>query len=274
MADTGDGFGFRVALREDTLLVGAPLDDEGAVRSGAAYVYVRDSTSWRMEQRLKAPARVSESRYGTALAIDSQTAVVGAFWENHGGFSRAGAAYVYTRAAGGAWSDGLRLTAPTPRQLAQYGAVVDVQGTTLVVAAPHNPLETASNHNGEVHIYSLAAGGPQQVQTLTAANPLVGDEFGSHVALRDDALLVGAPGESIEHGSIYMFVRDGAAGFLQSTSSAPVGADAGDYFGYVVAIGDDFAVTGAPQEDSGAPGINASPADNSARESGAVYVLR
>jgi hypothetical protein len=271
---TGDGFGFRVALREDTLFVGAPLDDDGAVRSGAAYVYVRDASGWKLEQRLKAPTNVSESRYGSAIAIDAQAAVVGAFSENHGGFTRAGAAYVYTRGAGGAWSEGQRLTAPTPRQMAQYGGVVDLQDSTLVVAAPHNPLETSSNHNGEVHVYSMASGAPQHVQTVTAGNPLIGDEFGSHVALRDQELIVGAPGESIEHGSIYMFVRDGAAGFLQSTSTAPVGADGKDYFGYVVAIGDGFAVTGAPQEDSGSPGIGADPADNSARESGAIYVLR
>ena len=48
---------------------------------------------------------------------------------------------------------------------------------------------------------------------------------------------------------------------------------AGDYFGYSVAVSGNTVVIGAPYEDSNASGVNGSGANNSATDSGAVYVF-
>jgi len=48
---------------------------------------------------------------------------------------------------------------------------------------------------------------------------------------------------------------------------------AGDYFGYSVTVSGDTVVVGAPNEDSGATGANGNQTDDSATDSGAVYVF-
>ena len=42
----GDRFGEAVSISGDTLVVGAPWDDEGGSSSGAAYVFVRSNGNW------------------------------------------------------------------------------------------------------------------------------------------------------------------------------------------------------------------------------------
>jgi hypothetical protein len=51
-------------------------------------------------------------------------------------------------------------------------------------------------------------------------------------------------------------------------------ADSEDHFGDVVALADDYIAIGVREEDGGACGIDADATDNSAADSGAVYVLQ
>jgi hypothetical protein len=270
----GDWFGFRVALRGDDMLIGAPLDDNGGTRSGATYVYAFDGTKWQNKQRLKAATPVAESRYGSAVEMSDDIAVVGAFSEDHSGKTRAGAAYAYTRGPDG-WTLAQRLAPPTPRDYTQYGATIAIEGKTVVVTAPHNPLETAARHNGEAHVYEVNGSDYQLVQTIEAMAPRTGDQFASSVALRNGILLLGSCWEataSAPHGALYLYTR-GSQGFTRAKIIAPPTVDEEDYFGYVGVLTDNYAVVSAPAEDSGSRGVNADLSDNSKGESGAVYIF-
>jgi len=57
-------------------------------------------------------------------------------------------------------------------------------------------------------------------------------------------------------------------GYLKASNT-----EANDEFGYLVAISGDTVVVGAPQESSNATGVNGDQANNSAQNSGAVYVF-
>jgi hypothetical protein len=271
----GDSFGFRVALQENTLLVGAPLDDSGGTRSGATYVYGWDGESWQQKQRLKAEPPVAESRFGSVVRLDRDVAVVGAFAEEHSGARRAGAAYAYALGAKG-WSLVQRLVAPTPREYAQFGATIALEGNTVVVTAPHNPLEVSSTHSGEAHVFQHDGAMYQRVQALTAMSPKTGDQFGSGIALRGGLLIIGSPVEATEtapHGALYLF-EQGSQGFATSTIFAPTTLEQDDLFGYDAVFGEDFAASSAPSSDSRAQGVNADVSDNDVRDSGAVYVFQ
>jgi hypothetical protein len=126
---------------------------------------------------------------------------------------------------------------------------------------------------------------------LEAPNEEPGDGFGISVAMSADGsiLAVGAPGEASaatgidrDHadnsapsaGAVYVFARRGMKWRLQAYIKAP-NTGAGDRFGAAVALSGDGSTlaVGAPGEDSAATGVGGDPADDSAQDSGSVYVL-
>jgi hypothetical protein len=114
-----DYFGNSVSISGDTIVVGAYREDSnatgvngtqgnGATDSGAAYVFVRNGTSWTQQAYLKASNTGEGDRFGWSVSISGDTIVVGAFNEdsnatgvngtqtdNRAGNS--GAAYVFVR---------------------------------------------------------------------------------------------------------------------------------------------------------------------------------
>lgn len=127
-----------------------------------------------------------------------------------------------------------------------------------------------------------------------ASNTGMGDYFGCSMALSEDGntLAVGAYREdsdatgidgnpasdsASDAGAVYVFVRDGMGGWSQQAyikASNTGGGSPGDEFGQSVALsgdGDTLAV-GAVREASSATGIDGDQTDDSALDSGAVYV--
>ncbi|CAM8671775.1 FG-GAP repeat [Comamonadaceae bacterium] len=126
-----------------------------------------------------------------------------------------------------------------------------------------------------------------------ASNAAASDSFGTSVAISDDTMVVGAPGEDSNQttitngstastdnsassaGAAYVFVRSGSAWIQQAYLKAP-NAGVSDNFGSSIAISGDTVVVGAPLEESNQTTItNGSTAstDNSASSAGAAYVF-
>ena len=89
--EAGDHFGSSLALDEDKLLVGAPNAQayRDAPAAGAVHVFEREMRTWNVANRLHAPEGTQGAKYGTAVALDGDTALIGASGEG------AGAAYFY-----------------------------------------------------------------------------------------------------------------------------------------------------------------------------------
>ncbi len=77
LPDPDSGFGKAVALGEGIAFVGAPDADGGA---GVAYVYeqVGNTSSWPMATRLQRLIRQPDDGYGTATAVNGNSALVSA----------------------------------------------------------------------------------------------------------------------------------------------------------------------------------------------------
>lgn len=107
--------------------------------------------------------------------------------------------------------------------------------------------------------------------SLKAAEPQAGAGFGEAVALDDGMIVVGAPRDG--GGSVHTYTpQDGS--FLHARVSSPNG-EPGDLFGTSVGLSEELLVVGAPGEDSSQStiGYGVASADNSADNSGAVYVF-
>ena len=121
-----DAFGSSVSLDGDTLIVGAfgedgssagvngDETDNDAEQSGAAYVFVREGTTWTQQAYLKASNGETLDFFGISVAVDGDTAVVGALAEasaatgvngdqENNDAEAAGAVYVFVR-DGAAWT--------------------------------------------------------------------------------------------------------------------------------------------------------------------------
>jgi hypothetical protein len=249
-AQSGDAFGYDVAISGDTVLVGAPGEDsdstgvngnsanDAAQTAGAAYVFARSSGTWTQQAYLKAINTDASDTFGTSVAIDTDTAVVGAPGEDSGAtgvngngtgntVGDAGAAYVYTR-SGGNWAYQAYLKASnTGEDL--FGWPVEISGDTIVVGASYESSDATgvNSHDNDA---------------ATAS------------------------------GAAYAFVREpgvwNARGYLKATNTETV-----DFFASSVGVSNDVIVVGAPAEDSGSVGVDGDAADDSASDSGAVYVL-
>ena len=289
-----DAYGAAVAWSSsgDYLAVGAPRERQGAVASGAVYVYFHGSAAWRLLDRRDSPDLRSDTGFGTSVALsaDGTSLLVGAPQSGAG----IGAAHVY--ALGGQvfhWSASLA-GAPDQgdRQFGQSVAWAQRNGTPWVaVGAPCSLSLLAVPCAGAVHVWRAGAPGAWvQEAVWQAAEPRPGDLFGYAVALSANAsvLAVGTPndaggsrgigpgtGEQTADGSgaAYVFRRSGEEWLGPVAVKAP---NAGRYddFGRGVALsaeGDTLAV-GAPWEASAATGIGGDASDDSLLGRGAVYL--
>lgn len=92
----GDKLGSSVAISGDTAVVGAPYDDVVATDQGSVYVFVRSLFGWSQQARLNASDGAASDNFGSSLAINGNTAVIGSLG-SIGGNAKQGSAYVAER---------------------------------------------------------------------------------------------------------------------------------------------------------------------------------
>ncbi|MFN2589923.1 MAG: FG-GAP repeat protein [Actinomycetota bacterium] len=99
-----DHFGFRADLNGDTLAISSPYDDTPAgVNAGTAFVYLRSGTTWTLQQSFREPNPEPKNFFGRGIAVDLDTLVVGAPYDNNFTGTYAGTAYAYVR-SGTTWT--------------------------------------------------------------------------------------------------------------------------------------------------------------------------
>lgn len=237
-------FGIGVALSGDTALIGSAGATVAGLAQGAAYVYVRSGNTWTAQARLVADDGASGDLFGEAVALDGDTAVIGAPYDSVGGQSFQGSVYVYVRSGGG-WTQQVRLSPPDGRAADGFGFSVALRGDTLVAGAP----SAAPTTNGAAYVYTRTGGVWSLQQKLTATDPGTDRRLGVSVALDGDTAVAGAYQDSVagtfRQGSAYVFVRVGASWAQQAKLIADDGA-ASDYFGTAVAVDADSVIVGAP----------------------------
>lgn len=127
-----------VAIDHDTIVAGAPFDDDGCVpstigcNSGSAYVFVRSGGTWSEEQKLTASDEFEDAVFGNAVAVDGRRIAVGATWL----YENSGFVYLFERGPGGAWSEVEKLT-PADHTGGSwgFGAALDLDWSLLAVGA-------------------------------------------------------------------------------------------------------------------------------------------
>jgi FG-GAP repeat len=250
----GDFFGYSVALSGDTAVVGTRLDDTPAgTDAGSAYVFVRSGTTWTEQQKLTASDAAAEDIFGSSVAVDGDTAVVGADGNDTPAGTNAGSAYVFVR-SGTTWTQQRRLRASDGAAGDFFGISVALDGDTSVVGADGDDT-SAGAQAGSAYVFVRSGTTWTQQRRLRASRGADFDFFGNSVALSADTAVVGAAqGDTAggrDTGSAYVFVRSGTTWTQQQKLTASDRA-AFDRFGISVALSGEIAVVGAYFDDTGA----------------------
>lgn len=245
---TGNGWlGSSVGIDATTAVVGAPLQSAANVFSGAAYVFVRGATGWASQQRLVASDAGISDQFGTSVAVDGDTVVVGSYGNNGGG-PDSGAAYVFTR-SGTTWAQQAKLLAPDAAPGDGFGYAVAIEGDTIVVGAPND--DDAGSGSGSAYVFSRAGAVWSSQAKLVASDGETGDGYGSAVAVNAGTAVVGSPGDNgvgINSGSAYVVTA--AGGWTEQAKLTAAASAAEDQFGRSVDVSGDSALVGAPGADA------------------------
>jgi hypothetical protein len=235
-------FGSSVAIQGDTALIGADIDGD----RGAAYILVRSEGTWTQSAKLVPAGGSLVQQFGFSVALDGDTALVGAISDSHSGLTGPGSAYVFVR-TNEVWMQEAKLIASDAGEGDHLGWRVAVQNDTAVVGAPFNG--QAGTNAGAAYVFVRSAGTWAEQSKLAPADALAGDIFGVSVALHADQVLVGAS-QSGYHGpgAAYLFTRSGAV-WAQTAKLTEWDPDAADHFGCSVALDVDTAIVGASYDD-------------------------
>jgi len=196
----------------------------------------------------------TDDKFGFAVAISGDYAIVGASGEDNGS-NHTGIAYIFNVTTGSLLHT---LSQPSPSIGDSFGYSVAISGNYAIVGAPYY---SAPNYTGIAYIFNVTTG--VLVHTLYNPNPYaysLADQFGHSVAISGEHVIVGAPYEGDESpadrsGKAYIFnVTTGALVHTLDNPNA-YGTGTEDYFGQSVAIDGNYAIVGAYYEDDGGTGL-------------------
>lgn len=292
------------AMYEDSSFIGGE-DDNSIPDSGAAYIFTRIGDFWAADSFIKAFLHQDEGdQFGERLALsgDGNTLAVSAMREDgarnpiDNSVSDSGAVYVFSR-DGLDWQQQAYLKPPMDVDINdQFGSslALSEDGSVLAVGNDFNDSEGGFGQDdslpdsGAVFVFSRTGNTwGDTVAFIKASNAESMDYFGSSVSLSADGntLAVGAPGEDgnglgesdnsmVDSGAVYVFEHSN--GFWdQKDYLKAFSAGTGDAFGSSVSLSGDGVslAVGAPFEDSWDIGIGGDSSDDSAEDSGAVYLF-
>ncbi len=151
--------------------------------------------------KMKGPFLNHAEFFSISVAIDGDTAVIGAHSDDGGG-TNSGAAYVFVR-SGGVWSQQQKLIASDAEEFEHSGLSVALFGDTVVIGAPDD------DAGGAAYVFVRSAEGWSQQQKLIASDTETDDLLGYSVAVSGNTIVIGAPDDDNNNGdssgSAYIF---------------------------------------------------------------------
>jgi hypothetical protein len=268
--ETGDFFGFSVAVSGDTVLIGAAGAD---VNEGAVFQYARAGTNWSETAKLLGSDSGPGDNFGWDVALSGDTALIGA---PRNSAASPGSAYVFADSGSG-FVQQAELAPPDSQGGDLFGRSVALSGRTALVGAPGCCALDPNEGEFRGAVYTFVRQGDQWISRakLTAGDGKSillntnqqGDTFGESVALTGGTAVIGAPTKA-EHpasigapvdftGAAYEFTRSGddwSGSWSEKQKFTAIDGHRTDRFGFAVGIAGGTGLVGAPfhRDDRGA----------------------
>jgi hypothetical protein len=188
-----------------------------------------------LEQEVTAADATPGADFGISVALEGDTAIVGASYDNSG----QGAAYVFTD-VNGVWTETQKLTADDGAPNDWFGESVALDGDTALIGGS----QYLNFGNGVAYVFTRSNGTWSQAQKLTASDGVGRDQFGISVALHGSSALIGAYGADFYRGAAYVFNQTGGT-WTQAQKLTASDASMNADFGVSVALSETNALLGA-----------------------------
>ena len=278
--ETGDEFGYSVAISENHVIIGAPYEDEyvnglsPASNKGSAYIYTKGETVWMDGQKIVGNSVSNGDNFGWSVGISDDYAVIGTPRESQiasgggGILTDAGSAYIFRKLSSGTWTQMESINASDKGAGDEFGTSVAISGDYVIVGAmfeDHNATGGANLSNaGSAYIFERNGGTWTQMDKIVASDRAASDNFGVSVSISGAYAIVGAYNEDEDptggntlnnSGSAYIF-KNTSGNWAQANKIVASDRGGGDLFGYSVAISGDYAIAGAYNEDENQVGGN------------------
>ena len=157
---------------------------------GSAYVFVRSGTTWSEQQKLTASDARPGDSFGWSVAVSGDTAVVGAYVDDHGdGRMRARPTCSCGAARSGPSS---RSSPPATRRPATSSAGLSPSRATRPWSGPPQTTTRAVAMRARPTCSCAAGRAGASSRSSPPATPTTNDAFGDSVALSGDTAVVGA----------------------------------------------------------------------------------
>ncbi|HEU4665353.1 MAG TPA: hypothetical protein VFS55_15090 [Dokdonella sp.] len=253
-AAPGEEFGNAIALQGSTAMIAMHYAAIGGLaQAGAVYVFRYDGSQWLQAQKLVADTPQLVANFGDSIALDGDTAVIGA--SNERGAAQepsVGAAYVFGADANGTWTQAQRLASGDAHHWDLFGIAVGLAGDTIMVGVSQ---ETWIDQNsgpgpGAVRVFTRSAGTWSESDVLHADDGIDGDYFGEMLAFDGQTLVVGAPAVSNYQGAAYVYTREGQ-NWTQRQKLVATEAEDNAFFARSLALVGDRLALGAPGATAG-----------------------
>jgi len=230
-----DRFGASTAIAGDRIIIGSPLDDDKASRSGAVYVYrLNSGTMWVQEQKFVASDGAEEDTLGISVAMEGDRIVAGAIQTN-----RFGSAYVFNGMSGG-WEFETKLAPHDGIVGSLFGNSVSINGDRIVVGTGFADDAYVFRRNNDTMQWTTE-------QKLEPFDGTLFIEFGSAVAIAGDRIIAGAPARNGGRGAVYVFGLDpDTRRWVQTQILTGTDASFRPQFGQAVAVSGERIVAGEP----------------------------
>ncbi len=232
---------------------GTGLAISGTTMLSGTRVLKKAGDFWMQEAVLDPQTPETVLGVGNAVALDGDTAVIGA----QGSPDVRGMVFVFAR-TGTTWTQQAALTAQGGHIGDYFGASVSVSGDTIVAGAS-NLNSGAGTRSGAAFVFTRSGSVWSQQARLVPTDTAAGDYFGNSVGIHGDTVVVGAPAKTTagtRTGVAYIFRRTGAVWTQQARLTASDAAT-NESFGTAVAVSSSGVLVGDPSKKSGSTTVGA-----------------
>ncbi len=249
--DTYDMFGFSVALKGNTAVIGAPGDACGMLSCGSVYLF--DTTTGSQIGKLVAADASANATFGWSVSTDGKKVLIGAPGDNAPALD-SGSAYLFDLPS---QTELFKLVPTNGAYADMFGTSVAIDGATALIGAPYN--DDLGGQCGAAYAFDTGTGA--QTSKLLSPDGATAIWFGYSVSVAGSTALIGAPA-AIDNGA-----WSGSAQLIDLTTGAlitkllPSDGAKGDFFAVTAAMDGTRAIGGAYFK------------DDLGTDSGAAYVF-
>lgn len=207
-AAEGDFFGTSVAIDRGTIVIGAKGDDDLGSESGSAYIFRWIGIGWVFDQKITSSDGEAGDNFGTSVAIEDFTIVVGSPYHDEFNLSyedEAGAAYVFAL-VGNAWLESQKITASNKDYYDRFGTAVGINNHQIFVSGITADTGQYPLGGGAVYVFHYSIDTWIERQIIGQPSATGNIWFGLNFYVDDNYLGIISPDDnSFTGGDIYIY---------------------------------------------------------------------